>query len=420
MQTEQEPIRYDERAWKPRPTLSGADYTSSEIFDEERERIWWGDWVCIGRTEELPEPGDYIVRDLAGESIFITRNEQGELHGFYNVCSHRGTKFLDNEPAAGHIRKAFVCPYHAWAYDLNGRLVGTPNVKEGELFDRSDYPLHGFAVESYAGFLFVSLAREPRPLMGWMGQGAESVNMFDRFKMDELRVGVRIVYEVEANWKIVVENYNECPTARDPSRAGRSCRCSGSARWDEETRDDGNWMRGRDQLHDDRRVRAAEAPGPQPEDTRCITARTSSLNLMLNLHPTASVPHRIRWSSHTTVVRSTLPPGDDRGPSAFKPEPVVELWDRSEAGLGGVPARRPASAPERSRPASTRVRTGSSTTSTSATVRRWAGRCWDDPSSGRLSSTGYRAWALSPEQLVNIFTTTSRVVVVSMLTDLWD
>ena len=66
MQTEQEPIRYDERAWKPRPTLSGADYTSLETFEEERERIWWGDWVCIGRTEELPDPGDYIVRDLAG------------------------------------------------------------------------------------------------------------------------------------------------------------------------------------------------------------------------------------------------------------------------------------------------------------------------------------------------------------------
>ena len=79
MQTEQEPIRYDERAWKPRPTLSGADYTSLETFEEERERIWWGDWVCIGRTEELPDPGDYIVRDLAGESIFITRNDAREL-----------------------------------------------------------------------------------------------------------------------------------------------------------------------------------------------------------------------------------------------------------------------------------------------------------------------------------------------------
>jgi len=108
-------IRYDEAEWRPRPTLTGADYTSPAIYDEEREKVWWGDWVCLGRTEELPNPGDYIVRDLTGESVFIVRNEQGELHGFYNVCSHRGTKFLDDEPAAGNVRKAFVCPYHAWA-----------------------------------------------------------------------------------------------------------------------------------------------------------------------------------------------------------------------------------------------------------------------------------------------------------------
>src|SRR5947207_2145494 len=183
MQTEQEPIRYDERAWKPRPTLSGADYTSLETFEEERERIWWGDWVCIGRTEELPDPGDYIVRDLAGESIFITRNDQGELHGFYNVCSHRGTKFLDDEPSSGRAKKAFVCPYHAWTYDLNGRLIGTPNVKEDETFDRSSFPLHGVAVDSYAGFLFVNLAREPRPLIEALTDGAESITAFDRFKM---------------------------------------------------------------------------------------------------------------------------------------------------------------------------------------------------------------------------------------------
>ena len=117
LEQEDDRIRHDEREWNPRPTL-GARLHQPDVYDEERERIWWGDWVCVGRTEELPSPGDYIVRDLAGESIFITRNAEGELHGFYNVCSHRGTKFLDDEPAAGHVRKAFACPYHAWAYDL--------------------------------------------------------------------------------------------------------------------------------------------------------------------------------------------------------------------------------------------------------------------------------------------------------------
>jgi len=224
-------IRYDELDWRPRPTLGRDDYTSEEIWREELETIWFGDWVCLGRTEEVANPGDYVVRNLGGESVFITRNDDRELKGFYNVCSHRGTKFLDDEPEKGHVRKAFKCPYHAWTYDLSGRLIGTPNVKEDELFDRSKYPLHTFAVDEYAGFLFVNLAKEPRPLMDWMNEGAESVSMFDRFKMDELRVGVRIVYEVEANWKIVVENYNEClhcPSVH-PSWC-RWCRCSGSAR----------------------------------------------------------------------------------------------------------------------------------------------------------------------------------------------
>ena len=162
---EQETIREREGRWRPRPTLSGGDYTDPAVWEEERERIWFGDWVCLGRAEEVANPGDYVVRELAGESIFVTRNAEGELHGFYNVCAHRGTKFLDDEPSSGNVRKAFVCPYHSWTYDLNGCLIGTPNVKENEHFDRGQYPLHGFPVDTYAGFLFVNLAREPRPLL---------------------------------------------------------------------------------------------------------------------------------------------------------------------------------------------------------------------------------------------------------------
>ena len=96
--------------------------------------------MCIGRAEEIAGPGDYLVRDLAGESIVLTRNRAGELRAFYNVCAHRGTKLLDDEPGCGHVSKVFKCPYHAWSYDLDGRLVGTPNVDEDEGFDRVGLP----------------------------------------------------------------------------------------------------------------------------------------------------------------------------------------------------------------------------------------------------------------------------------------
>jgi Rieske 2Fe-2S family protein len=327
------PIRYDELDWRPRPTLGGDDYTSEQVWREELETIWFGDWVCLGRTEEVANPGDYIVRNLGGESIFITRNDDRQLKGFYNVCSHRGTKFLDDEPERGHVRKAFKCPYHAWTYDLSGRLIGTPNVREDELFDRSKYPLHGFAVDEYAGFLFVNLSKEPRPLMDWMNEGAESVSMFDRFKMDELRVGVRIVYEVAANWKIVVENYNEC--LHCPSVHPELVQVVPLFRfgevWDEETRDDGNWMRdGATSFSIRGESQLPKFPDLLPEDYQMYYGAYQFPNLMLNLHPD-TVMYYIgypRGPEHTTVVSEYLfRPETIADPEAFKPEPVVELWD---------------------------------------------------------------------------------------------
>lgn len=330
---EQRPIRYDEREWRPRPTLAGTDYTSEEVWQEERERIWFGDWVVLGRTEEVASPGDYVVRDLAGESVFITRNEAGELKGFYNVCSHRGTKFLDDEPERGHVRKAFKCPYHAWTFDLSGRLIGTPNVREDELFDRSRYPLFGFAVQEYAGFLFVNLAPEPRPLMEWMNEGAESIAMFERYRLDELRIGVRIVYEVAANWKIVVENYNEC--LHCPSVHPELVQVVPLFRfgevWDEETRDDGNWMRdGATSFTMTGESQLPKFPDLLPEDYQMYYGAYQFPNLMINLHPDA-VMYYIAYPKgpgHTTVVSEYLfRPETIADPNLFKPEPVVELWD---------------------------------------------------------------------------------------------
>ncbi|HZD17758.1 MAG TPA: aromatic ring-hydroxylating dioxygenase subunit alpha [Actinomycetota bacterium] len=336
MQTEPRPnathLRYDEHEWQPRPTLSGADYTSFEVYDEERERIWWGDWVCIGRTEEVANPGDYVVKDLAGESIFVTRNEEGELRGFYNVCAHRGTKFLDDE-ARGNVRKAFRCPYHAWTFDLDGRLIGTPNVQEDEFFDRSAYPLHGLAVDAYAGFLFANLSREPRPLMEALTDGAETITAFERFRMDELRVGVRIVYEVEANWKIVVENYNEC--LHCPSIHPELVQVVPLFRfgevWDEEIRDDGNrMMDGATSFTVTGRSELPKLPDLLPEDYSMYYGSYEFPNLMLNLHPDCGMYYLAfpKGPSHTTVVSEYLfRPETIADPERFRPEPVVEFWD---------------------------------------------------------------------------------------------
>jgi Rieske 2Fe-2S family protein len=326
-------LRNDREPWRPRPTLGGSDYTSADVYEQEREKIWWGDWVCAGRTEEVANPGDYIVRDIAGESVLITRNQDAELHGFYNVCSHRGTKFVDDIEGTGSVRKAFKCPYHAWTYDLNGRLIGTPNVKEDELFDRSAFPLHPIHVDSYAGFLFVNLESEPsRPLMEALTDGAESITVFERFKMDELRIGARIVYEVEANWKIVVENYNECLHCPQihPELVQVVPLFRFGEVWDEEIRDDGNRMvKGATSFTISGESELPKLPGLQPEDYEMYYGSYEFPNLMLNLHPDCGMYYVAypKGPSHTTVVSEFLfRPETIAGPN-FKPEPVIELWD---------------------------------------------------------------------------------------------
>jgi Rieske 2Fe-2S family protein len=323
-------------SWRARPTLAGTDYASVEVWEEERERIWFGGWIGIGREAEIAQPGDFIVRDLAGESIIVTRNREGEIRGFYNVCAHRGTKLLDETGVGdcGHVSKAFKCPYHAWAYDLDGRLVGTPNVDEDEGFERAAYPLHDIGADAYAGFLFVNLA-EPharRPLQEQLREGTESITNFERYRMDELRVGRRIVYEVKANWKIVVENYNEClhcPTIHPELVQVVPLYRFGEV-WDEETRDDGNWMiEGATSFTKTGRSTLPPFPDLLPDDYRMYYGTFQFPNLMLNLHPDAAMVYYALpdGPAHTTVVSEYLFRPETIAAPDFAPEPVVELWD---------------------------------------------------------------------------------------------
>lgn len=322
--------------WRARPTLAGRDYASEAVYAEERERIWFGGWICIGRVEEIPTPGDYLVRDLAGESIIVTRNRDGAIRGFYNVCAHRGTKLLDGTETGdcGHVGKVIKCPYHAWSYDLDGLLVGTPNVDEDEGFERGDYPLHDIGAEAYGGFLFVNLAdgAERLPLFDSLAAGTESITNFERYRMHELRVGVRIVYEVAANWKIVVENFNEClhcPTIHPELVQVVPLYRFGEV-WDEEARDDGNWMiEGATSFTKTGHSTLPKFPDLLPDDYRMYYGTYQFPNLMLNLHPDAGMAYIAlpKGPAHTTVVSEYLFRPETITAADFAPEPVVELWD---------------------------------------------------------------------------------------------
>ncbi len=119
-------------------TLPQCYFVSSEVFAEEETEIFARQWVCVGHDSQLARPGDYFVQDVAGESLIVARDQKGAVRGFHNVCRHRGTRLC--EEANGHCA-AIQCPYHAWTYALDGRLVGAPHMDTVPGFDKGDYPL---------------------------------------------------------------------------------------------------------------------------------------------------------------------------------------------------------------------------------------------------------------------------------------
>jgi Rieske 2Fe-2S family protein len=186
-------------------TLPGEFLTSEAILAEEREKLFAHGWNCVGRAARLAGPGDYFLAEIAGESLIVLRDEAGTTRALFNVCRHRGTRICTE--ASGRFGATLQCPYHAWTYGLDGRLVGAPHMQDAEGFDKADYPLHAAGIVEWEGFLFVNPAREPEPFeRAW----APMRGRLARYGLRSLVVGHRVVYDVRANWKLVFQNYSEC------------------------------------------------------------------------------------------------------------------------------------------------------------------------------------------------------------------
>ncbi len=186
-------------------TLPGEMFTSAEVLVQERERIFARMWNCVGRASSIARAGDYITKTIAGESVIVLRDKAGSVRAFFNTCRHRGTRLCMAE--SGHFSESIQCPYHAWTYAIDGRLIGAPHMQDVEDFDKSEYPLHPAAVAEWEGFIFVNIADDP---VSFEAEWAVMTNRLARFNLPALSVGHRVQYDVRANWKLVFQNYSEC------------------------------------------------------------------------------------------------------------------------------------------------------------------------------------------------------------------
>ncbi len=188
-------------------TLPAAWYYDPAQYARELEAIWHRDWVCVGRLEDLPEPGDYFLADVGSERLVVTRDRDGRPRAFHNTCRHRGST-LCTESRGRFAGGRIVCPYHAWSYGLSGELLATPKMKLPSDFRREDYPLYAVNIDTWGGFLFVNLSGQPATsLAEFLGGEARNVERWPLASLVSVR---REVTTLACNWKVFWENYSEC------------------------------------------------------------------------------------------------------------------------------------------------------------------------------------------------------------------
>jgi choline monooxygenase len=186
-------------------SLRAEAYTEPKWLDADLRGIFARTWQWVCHTEKLREPGDYVSTTIAGMPVAVVRGRDGALRAFYNVCKHRAHVLLPGSGNTGSI----VCPYHAWVYRLDGQLQGARRADRMETFDKAEICLDEVQVEEFGGFVYVNLDPAAPPL----GEQADDLAFeIERWAPDvaELTHAKRLTYDVQSNWKNVVDNFLEC------------------------------------------------------------------------------------------------------------------------------------------------------------------------------------------------------------------
>ncbi len=321
------------------PTLPRAAYVSAEFFAQEKEQIFAQEWVCVGREEALPHVGDYLLVELLGESIIVVRTRTGELRAHYNVCRHRGCQLVLTRPAlvsgdgvsaAGAFRGVMHCPYHAWSYELDGRVRSTPFLDEQDGVDRDSLSLYPVGLQTWGGFIFVhltpqqaahSLAEQLGPITGRVAN----------YPLADLRTGQRLVYEVAANWKVIVENYNECyhcgPVHPELCRIVPAFKEKGGSNleWD----DGIPQAEGTNTFTLSGTTNRAPFPGLSDSEKTHHKGELIYPNLMVSLSMDHVAVFTLwpKSAAHTTIVCDFLFHPDEMAKPDFDSSDAVEFWD---------------------------------------------------------------------------------------------
>jgi Rieske 2Fe-2S family protein len=309
-------------------TLPGRYYTDPDVFRRELESFYFDSWIWAGRAEALEEAGDYFLREVGGESVIVLRESGSALRAFYNVCRHRGTRICS--APGGRFEQRIQCAYHGWSYSFRGELIGAPQMPAD--FARCDYPLHAIALETWDGHIFLNLGRQPGSLAQQLG---ELPRKFAAWRMQDLRLHQRIAYDVQANWKLLISNYNECLHCPLLHPAlNRLTDYLGAGNEPAQPAYVGGAMgfrNGAETMSVDGRRRRAYLPGLNEAERKQVCYYAIYPNLLLSLHPDYMMLHAL-WPKavdRTEVVCEWYFHPDEMARADFHADDAIEFWDRT-------------------------------------------------------------------------------------------
>ncbi len=309
-------------------TLPAEAYTSDDLFEWELDRLFEESWICVGRAENVATAGDQLAARAGRESILLTRARSGRLRAFFNVCRHRGHELL--EPGARAGGRAVRCPYHGWTYRLDGSLARAPGFAGSGELELSEHSLVPARIAESQGWAFVNASGDAPSFAEHAGDLLELVQ---EHEPERLATAARRRYEVEANWKLIVENYHECYHC--PSLHPQLCRVSppNSAL---NVRGRGAWIGGEMRLAPGAQTMsmtgtsgATPIPGLKESTRREVRYFGLLPNLLLSLHPDYVMTHRIEpvAAAGSAVECEWLFAPETVSRPGFDPSYAVDFWD---------------------------------------------------------------------------------------------
>jgi glycine betaine catabolism A len=329
------PLEPDEVARTQEPVeratmLPPAAFAAAGVFEWELENIFRG-WVCVGHVSAVDAPGKFVMRELGPDSVVVIGAQDGRPRAFLNVCRHRGARIV--EETEGKVRKRIRCPYHSWSYGLDGSLKAAPHMDEVEDFDFSCWGLLPVRLAVVGGLVLIDLSGEAPEIEEHIG---ELAGHLERYRLASLDRASAISYQVDANWKGIAENYNEClhcPGVH-PELNALSDYMSG-----EEVIGAGAWCGGSMTLREGTTTMAFERDGHSggrppiegltDEEVSQVIYFALFPNALVSLHPDYVMVHTLwpRAADRTDVVCEWFFEPATIASDDFDPSDAVGFWD---------------------------------------------------------------------------------------------